>query len=45
MLPRIIFLYDKTSKEYKNIETQKSVNYTIMNIGTPENKGVMNKKN
>ena len=35
------FLYDKTSKEYKNTEMKICVNYIIMNIGNPENKGVL----
>ena len=38
------FLYDKTSKEYKNTEMKICVNYIIMNIGTPENNGVISEK-
>ena len=37
------FLYDKTSKEYKNTEMKLCVNYITMNIGTPENKSVISK--
>ena len=39
------FLYDKTSKEYKNTEMMTCVYNIIMNIGVTENKSVVSKKN
>ena len=38
------FLYDKISREYKKAEMKIYVIYTIMNIGTPEIKGVFSKR-
>ena len=34
-------LFYKTWKEYKNTETKICVNYITMNIGTPENIGII----
>ena len=37
------FLYNKTSKEYKNTEIKICINYIIMIIGSPEYKDVISK--